>query len=604
MESLAVAESNCQDVGQSPNYLKSNRPQPQQHAHGKLPAGLRSNSCREGYFNSMFKNMNRLKKQGSLCDVTILVGETRIPAHKIVLAASSSYFEAMFTNDMTESREQVIELHDMDPISVETIIEFMYTSDIDVSEDNVQSLLPVSTIIQVERVREVCCQFLETQLSPVNCLGILMFADLHSCPDLMSSARSYALVNFSEVSRTEEFLLLTSKCLLDLVADDNLYTHDEAEVYLAVMNWIKYDLQSRKQHLVELLSLVKLPLLSRDFLMFTVEPDELVKSSSECKDLIIEAMKYHLLPEMRPYLHNSRSRIRKNTNLTSLLVSVGGGSLFAIHCECECYDSENNKWFMIAPMATRRSRLGVGLAYGMVYAVGGFDGSNDLASVEMYNPKNNKWSCSIPMGTKRSSLGVAVLHNLLYAIGGYDGASCLCSVERYDPLLQQWMSVASMALRRRYVAVGVVGEYILAVGGYDGNTHLNSLESFDPVTNVWSMKMPMRGQRSNLSSAVLNDHFYVIGGNDGSSCLDTVERYSVQDDIWTSVVSMVFVRSSHAAVAMHGYIYVVGGNDGGSSLKSVERFDPREEEWTTMPHMSTRRSNLGGVVAAVLGPAK
>ena len=400
------------------------------------------------YFSSSFENMNRLRHQEALCDVTLVVGNVRIPAHKVVLAAASSYFEAMFTADMIESRENTIELKDIDAPSVQMIVEFMYTSKIDISEDNVQALLPTSTIIHVEPVRSECCKFLTSQLSPCNCLGIFIFADHHGCHDLKASAKSYALTNFVEVSRTEEFLHLTSKRVMELISDDNLYCYDESQVYLAAMNWIKYDLHNRQHHLHDLLSLVKLHLLSRDFLMFTVEPDELIKSNAGCKDFIIEAMKYHLLPEMRPYLQNNRIKPRKNAELSPLLMSVGGGSLFAIHCECECYDAAKNKWFMVAPMATRRARLAVSSAFGVVYAVGGFDGSQDLSTVEVYNPKSNQWASSTPMGTRRSSLGVATLHNLLYAIGGYDGASCLCSVERYDPLLQQWISVAPMMFRR------------------------------------------------------------------------------------------------------------------------------------------------------------
>lgn len=429
---------------ESKDDVEENEEEETQNNH----ALLRPRVSVPSYFNASFENMNRLRQKEALCDVTLVVGGIRIPAHKVVLAAASSYFEAMFTAGMVESRENVIELHNIDASSIQSIVEFMYTSKIEISEDNVQSLLPASTIIQVELVRSECCKFLSAQLSPCNCLGIFIFADMHGCHQLTHSAKSFALTNFVEVSKTEEFLHLIPKRLMELIADDNLYCYDESQVYSAVMHWIRYDLENRKQHLHDLLSLVKLHLLSRDFLMFTVEPDELIRSHSNCKDLIIEAMKYHLLPEMRPYLQNSRIKPRKNAEMSPLLMSVGGGSLFAIHRECECYDALKNRWFMVAPMSTRRARLGVSAAFGMVYAVGGFDGSQDLSSVEAYNPKSNQWSSSIPMGTRRSSLGVAALHNLLYAIGGYDGASCLCSVERYDALLQQWTSVAPMTFRR------------------------------------------------------------------------------------------------------------------------------------------------------------
>lgn len=39
-----------------------------------------------------------LREQEELCDVTLCLGNSRISAHKIVLAGSSPYFRAMFTS--------------------------------------------------------------------------------------------------------------------------------------------------------------------------------------------------------------------------------------------------------------------------------------------------------------------------------------------------------------------------------------------------------------------------------------------------------------------------------------------------------------------------
>jgi len=99
-------------------------------------------------------------------------------------------------------------------------------------------------------------------------------------------------------------------------------------------------------------------------------------------------------------------------------------------------------------MSTKRARVGVGTVSGKIYAVGGYDGGSDLATVEAYCPQSNQWLSVPSMGTRRSCLGVAVLNGLIYAIGGYDGASCLNSVERFDPLTGQWTSVAAMNTRR------------------------------------------------------------------------------------------------------------------------------------------------------------
>lgn len=51
--------------------------------------------------------------------------------------------------------------------------------------------------------------------------------------------------------------------------------------------------------------------------------------------------------------------------------SSGGGSLFAIHGDCEAYDTRTDRWHVVASMSTRRARVGVAAVGNRLYAVGG-----------------------------------------------------------------------------------------------------------------------------------------------------------------------------------------------------------------------------------------
>lgn len=73
-----------------------------------------------------------------LCDVTILVGNLQIPCHRVVLASSSHYFEAMFTTDMREKRQETVRLQDLNEQMVQTVIDFCYTGRIKLECANVQ----------------------------------------------------------------------------------------------------------------------------------------------------------------------------------------------------------------------------------------------------------------------------------------------------------------------------------------------------------------------------------------------------------------------------------------------------------------------------------
>lgn len=76
-------------------------------------------------------------RQQLLCDVTLVANTVEIPAHKMVLAACSPYFYAMFTS-FEESRQDRITLQDVDHQALTLLIEYVYTSEVQVTEENVQ----------------------------------------------------------------------------------------------------------------------------------------------------------------------------------------------------------------------------------------------------------------------------------------------------------------------------------------------------------------------------------------------------------------------------------------------------------------------------------
>lgn len=158
-----------------------------------------------GHCISSFNLINRMRQNIQLCDVKLEAGGETIHAHKVILASASPYFYAMFNgnyspsddqspvgsissnfhfiyiyiyliDDMLERNKDVVELHDIDYQSVNQLISYAYTGEIDITEENVQVLLPASSLLQIQSVREACCKFLLRQLHPSNCLGIRSFA--------------------------------------------------------------------------------------------------------------------------------------------------------------------------------------------------------------------------------------------------------------------------------------------------------------------------------------------------------------------------------------------------------------------------------------------
>ncbi|GAB0093433.1 Ring canal kelch protein [Sergentomyia squamirostris] len=549
-----------------------------------------------------FEKMNEMRRQNLLCDIILVAEDMEIPAHRMVLASCSPYFYAMFTG-FEESRQERITLQGVDYHALQLLIDYVYTSVVEVTEENVQVLLTAANLLQLNDVRDACCDYLQSQLDPSNCLGIRDFADMHGCIDLLNHADTYVEQHFAEVVQFDEFLNLTHEQVVNLISSDRISVPSEEKVFECVIAWINYDITVRQQYLSALMEYVRLPLLSQEYLVQRVEKEPLLKGDIQCKDYLIEALKYHLLKgEIKASFKTPRTVPRQPVGLPKVLLVIGGQAPKAIR-SVECYDLREEKWYQAAEMPTRRCRAGLAVLGDRVYAVGGFNGSLRVRTVDVYDPSTDSWSTCTSMEARRSTLGVAVLNGLIYAVGGFDGSTGLSSAEYYDPRKQEWQMIASMSIRRSSVGVGVVNSLLYAVGGYDGASRqcLASVERYNPSNDEWSQVAEMKARRSGAGVGVLDNILYAVGGHDGPQVRKSVEAYNPERNVWYPVADMSFCRRNAGVVAHDGLLYVVGGDDGTSNLFSVEVYCPDTDTWRILPSSmgigrsyAARYANCGG----------
>ncbi|CBY10072.1 unnamed protein product [Oikopleura dioica] len=568
---------------------------------GSTAANVNEKFKNDAHPNDGFSVMNELRKQGSLCDVTLVAEGRQFPVHKVVLVSSSPYFRAMFNGTMSESSQELVNLPAVQSSALRQLIEYIYSGEVEVTEENVQSLLPAANLLQLSWVRDSCCRFLQSHLHPSNCLGIRSFADVHSCSDLLVASTNFTEENFAEVVKGEEFLNLNEVDVCALFSSDQLSVISEEKVFEAAMEWVRFDVAVRNKSLRALLEHVRLPLLTKEFLVSISQENELLKDADkDCKDLIIEALTYHLLPiELKTKQGGStRTRPRLPLGLSKVLIIVGGQAPKAIK-KVEAYDYKNECWQRLTDMTTRRCRAGVANYKGFIWAVGGFNGSQRVRTVDIFDPVKGEWNPGPPMDARRSTLGAAVLNNNLYAVGGFDGASGLDTAEVYSEKKECWCRIADMTTRRSSVGVGVVGSFLYAVGGYDGCQRqcLNSVERYDPDANEWSKVADMTTRRSGAGVGVVDGLLYAVGGHDGPKVRKSAEFYNPQCNSWTQIADMLNRRRNAGVAAVNGMIYVVGGDDGTTNLNTVEFYNPQTDTWQWLEStMEVERSYAGVAV--------
>ncbi|XP_017777379.1 PREDICTED: kelch-like protein 5 [Nicrophorus vespilloides] len=561
--------------------------------------------CSKGHAEHSLSSMRHFLQDEKLCDVVLVAGENgpTVSAHKLVLSAASEYFAAMFTGNLRESGESKVVLRDINGDVLHAIVNYCYTGSVDIREDNVETLLSTACLMQLSEVVEACSRFLVNQLHPNNCLGIAVFAEHQNCNSLLIEANAYTNRNFMQVIKNQEFLQLSVDQIKTLLSSDDLNVSSEEQIFHALMEWIQYDPVNRKPNVGKLLGLIKLPLLDPAFLIDNVE-SSLGGSNADCQKLIMEAMKWHLLPERRLQMVSARTRPRKAT-LGRLLV-VGGMDKNKGAMTIETYDPRSDEWKVAHVMNGRRLQFGVALLGDKLLVVGGRDGLKTLNTMECLDVENNIWTQLTTMNTHRHGLGVAVLGGPIYAVGGHDGWSYLSTVERYDPITRSWNYVAPMRYQRCSAGVAVLGGKLYAVGGRDSTSFLRTVESYDPHTNKWTECGPMNKRRSGVGVAVVNGFLYAMRGQDApannpsASRYDCIERYNPATDSWTVVTSLPTKRDGVATCLFGDKLITVGGYDGNNYLRTVEQYDPNTMEWITLAQLATGRA--GACVLPIANP--
>lgn len=311
--------------------------------------------------NQLLKGLNQLRQRRELCDVELCAGKHRVSAHRVVLSACSPYFNAMFTGKLLESQKQVIQLKEVDESALHILVDFAYTGKAQVTQENVQVLLPAANLLQLNRVKEICCHFLSQQLHSSNCLGISKFAEAYSCQSLTKKSRKYVQDHFQEVIQHEEFLLLSASQLTELLRDDNLNVVSEQVVFEAVLSWIKHKLQDRISLLGKLLQYVRLPLLTLRFLTLNYETNELIRADRTSQILLNEALKYRLVQGKCLSCDTAVNPRRAPKRIFAL---GGKNGLFATLSSVEYYEPERDRWVEVSSMNLRRFEFGAAVLDG------------------------------------------------------------------------------------------------------------------------------------------------------------------------------------------------------------------------------------------------
>lgn len=534
--------------------------------------------------------LDSMRRRKELSDVTLVVDEREITAHRVILAACSPYFRAMFLSGFSEASEQKIHLKEVDADALQLIVDYFYTTELELNVYNVEEILRICVLLRLTNLVDNCETFLRRNMSPSNCIGLQFVADLFCLEDLSQHANRFALWHFANVYKEDEFKKMPYKQLKELVMDDSLKVQSEEMVYEAVWRWISHDMNERKAYVADIMQYVRFPLMNLQYL-HGKSIQRLTSEYRMCKELIREAISYQTALESKSTSALDNFRVRPRMASEEIFV-IGGWSNGQKISSVQCFNVDTLEWTVVAGMSVAHvSRED----YIRVVAVGDELYTVSRYKVGKYDPIANAWiQVSTGPDVQCKWAGVCEFEGYIYAVGGH---SSMCA-KQFDTETMMWRSLPSMMYARYYPGVAVVKGKIYAVGGLDHLwAPLNTAERYDPHANQWEAISSMSTARWSLGVAVLNDQLYAIGGSDNrESCSNSVEMYDPDMDRWDQVVApMNAGRRCLGVAVVNDTIYVVGGR----VTNSIEYYDQDKNRWIVVGAVNTR-CNFGCVALRIL----
>lgn len=278
----------------------------------------------------LLDQLRKMRETEHLTDVVLVAEGISYPCHRVVLAAFSPYFRAMFTCGLRECNNKEVLLRDMPAESLALLLNYMYCSDLPLHNCNVQGISIAAFLLQMDDVVIRCHKHMIENMDASNCLGVYYFARDLGAEDLADHAQRYLRQHFVQVCQHEEVLELEPHQLGKLLMSDDLNVSQEESILDVVLSWVKHSTLTEREvrivHLPELLRKVRLPLVNPDYLREIVKKNTALLIEGECLDMVNEALD---ISAMHPAAVPRKLKLRYGMETTDLLLCIGndGGGI-------------------------------------------------------------------------------------------------------------------------------------------------------------------------------------------------------------------------------------------------------------------------------------
>ncbi|XP_071526505.1 BTB/POZ domain-containing protein 9-like isoform X2 [Panulirus ornatus] len=221
-------------------------------------------------------------------DVTLQVNGQTFRAHKVILAARSQYFRALLFGGLRESHQAEVEIKDTNLTAFKVLLKYIYTGLVSLSSEKEETVLEILGLAHqygFEDLESAICDYLKDALCIANVCVIYDIASLYNLTNLKAVCEDFMDKNALPILSHESFYSLSPSALKSIIGRDS-FCAPEVHIFQGVHEWVERNSDLTQEQTQEILSQIRLPLISLSDLLNIVRPTSLISP-----DQILDALK-------------------------------------------------------------------------------------------------------------------------------------------------------------------------------------------------------------------------------------------------------------------------------------------------------------------------
>jgi len=202
---------------------------------------------------SLLKELNKQRKAGKFCDVVLKVDDCEVVGHRAVL---SSTLPQLSNSLYSRTDCQVFEIEGVNPEAVEILVDYSYTSSLQVPPDIIFPVLVAAQKFGMVDVIEVLESFIIEKVLPHNWLNVWKFAERQNYSKLCNAVEEFICSNIDSLFQKQDFLRL-SRLQIELTGrhGDIKDDVDPKNICEKAVRWVQSQLQVSNQIFFWILSI-------------------------------------------------------------------------------------------------------------------------------------------------------------------------------------------------------------------------------------------------------------------------------------------------------------------------------------------------------------